>query len=883
VPERYFCTEIKSNLSANATGRTEYGKFCDMMARQTRSGAAPSRTTCVKDALGNVVPVTEYGAAYMELMLASSNQETRRDCVHTFAAVVSRCFSGAVDAVTVRDAEDAGAVDMGVSSKFTNQPVDQTVHNASGWLFLSSMAVAQVVASQQMRGLLAVTPTLMDRATMEALYEMVQHPAHMAYIAPESGCVSQWSREKEKVESTLPALGLLLHASQAFLKHRERPAVLASMKFSEFVHDCTLNWLANPVPCELFPELQTRLLNSSLDWCFWLLMGIFIDFFEVPALDIDCLEAFFDNAEHALPAADAARCRAWLAKIGSPLEVKPDADPGPVRRSGLYATTALGAQGSEDANSLLTCNVSSTQRNEDVPELRRACDRLAARLHARYGVRLKNSCNIHNSAALSVMLQRYINVGMPKDRFGAVCAADQQRGWESWHALYKTCGARIPHAEILDGHDARVQSAVKAAPNLLYAVPAIVCEQESPSLFRFGIEGRFLLWAAAIFAGANPISQPTLQRVASHWTRRAFQHRVPTSVYPYSVCFGSVPSVEQDGFSITRLQDQSARPKTMVRSLPCSAVEEQNARMLQAVVEGRMPEDFACVEGAERLARIVGCGQQDREDYRCMKTPELTLTALPEDVWVPLAGVCDGEAYDLAVYRNSTTHQVQCLRKKNTDEESSAQEHGPPASTLGMVLGPGWQVSPRPHFARPGVVVDFEGELGVLVPWDAQECPPGREQFPLFNGLRMRYRAELASGRVEAQTGDAVERGLLRVGQELLLKLDHPGVAEGVLGRDGKERVLQSADRFRARWESGKGVRGVLPVMLLYELPVPAAGVIGQGVWVGARARRRGITANAYSAVFLEVDIGMLCTLEDEQEAMGDVKRFELVTVEGGR
>ena len=885
VPERYFCTEIKSNLSANAAGRTEYGKFCDMMARQTRSGAAPSRTTCVKDSLGNVVPITEYGAAYMELMLASSNQETRRDCVHTFAAVVSRCFSGAVDSVSVRESEDASAVDMGVSSKFTNQPVDQAVHNGSGWLFLAAMAVAQVVASQQMRGLLAVTPTIMDRAIMEALYDIVQHPAHTPYIAPESGCVSQWSREKEKVESTLPALGLLLHATQAFLRYRDHATGLASMKFSEFVHDCTVNWLAAPVPPELFPELHTRLLNSTLDWCFWLLLGIFVDFFEVPALDLNSLEAFFDNAEHSLPRADAERCMTWLRKMGTPLEVKADADPGPVRLSGRYITTPMGPDGHEDTNSLLTCNVSTTQRNEDVPELRRACDRLASRLHAKYGTRLKNSCNIHNAAALSVMLQRYMNVGMPKDRFGSLCT-DGKRGWESWPALYRACSDAGPDTSVLDGHDASVAAAVKLAPNLLYAVPAVVCEQESPSLYRFGFEGRFLLWAAAIFAGANPISQPTLQRVAVHWTCRAFQHRVPVSVYPYSCVFGSVPSVEQDGFTVAPLQDPTRRPRTMVRSLPRSAVEEQNARMLQAVVEGCMPEDYACIDGQERLARMVGCGQHTPLDYREMVVPELTLTALPEDRWVPLVGYKEGEAFALAAYRNSTTRLVHGLRLDTAlvcgddgrehlpeDRAAAVVEDHEPSATLAAVFS-GLVLSLRPHFARPGVVVQHEGQLGVLVPWNTSECPRGRDSAPYFNAHRMQYRLERGHGPPVCVDGDAVETGLVKVGAELLLRLD---VGEVAAKLEGKHRALQSADRFHAKFERGKHAKAVLPVMLLYELPVSSEAQIGQGVWVGARARRRGIATNTYTALFLEVDVGMLCTPQDEEDAMGDVRRFELV------
>ena len=877
VPDRYFCTEIKSNLSANAPGRTEYGKFCDMMARQTRSGAAPSRTTCVKDALGNVVPITEYGAAYMELMLASSNQETRRDCVHTFAAVVTRCFSGAMDTVGAAEGARApAAVDMGVSSKFTNQPMDDAVHNGSGWLFLAAMAVAQVVASQQMRGLLAVPPTIMDRAVMETLYEIIAHPAHTSYIAPESGCVSQWSREKEKVESVMPALGLLAHATNAFLKHRAHPDVVAPMKFAEFVHDCTVNWLAAPVPREILPELHLRLLNGTVDWCFWLVLGIFIDVFKVPVVNVDALEAFFDGSAATLPDHDARRIIAWLNERGEPLPAHAANGPSAVRRSGLYVTTAVPDDGASDGASLLTCNVASTQRAEEIPELRRACDRLAARLYGRYHARLKNSCNIHNAAALSIMLLRFANTGMPKDRFGAVCASGQ-RGWESWHAMFMACGRQIPHHDILDGHGPDVAQEVEASSAHLYAVPAIVCEQHEGQIWRFGVEARFLLWAAAIFGGANPISQPTLQRVPVHWTARAFKHRIPAGVYPYRSFFASVPSVEQDGLTLGALGDPRTRPRTMTRSLPRSAVEEHNPRMLQAVVDGRLPEDYFVVESAERLARIVRCDHPESLDYQKIDLPELTAPALPENVWVYFVLHEDDAAFPAAARLDGDTGLVSCRASTIPLDEHGAvpdgrvavRECGIPARTLAATLGLGRRASLRPVFRRPGVAIQHEMGMGVLVPWEREQ---GGDYF--CKDI-MAYRVEVHGEFYEACPA-TVERALLPVGSELLLRLDADGVADALKAAGGARTSLRSADRHHRKLKDGSvpdGTVPVLPVMLLYELPVSEDMQLGRGgVWVGARRRARGAESNAYHALFLSVATEMLAPSTSE------TLRFELVS-----
>ena len=873
VPDRYFCTEIKSNMGSNATGRTEYGKFCDMMARQTRSGAAPSRTTCVKDALGNIVPQTEYGAAYMELLLASSNQETRRDCVHTFAAVVTRCFSGALDTVdSGTSGGAAGAVDLGVGSRFVNQPLDDKVHNGSGWFFLATMAVAQVTASIQMRGLLAVTPTVMDRAVMETLYQLVGHPAHLPYIAPEAGCVSQWSREKEKVESVMPALGLLLHASNAFLKHD--PEALGGMKFAEFVHDCTVNWLAAPVPVEILPELHVRLLNQTMDWCFWLLMGIFIDFFQVPTVDAGCLEAFFDGSTTTLPARDADKIRTWLG-LQCMLDTDPAAAAGMslVRQSCMFITTPADPNGDSDANSLCLVNVASTRLGEDTPVLKRACDKFAAKLHARYGARLKNSCNIHNAAALSVMLWRYANRGMPKDRFGAVCTTGK-RGWESWHALQR---ALSPHAagpsasaKVLDGHASNVQGEVAGASHALYAAPALVCELHEGNEWSFGVEPRFLLWAAAIFGGGNPISQPTLQRVPVHWTQRVFSHRIPASVYPYGVLFGSVPSVQQDGLTVAPLAAAATRPHTMTRSLPQTAVEENNPRMLQAVVDGRMPEDYMLVEAQERLARIVACDAYGADDYQVASLPELSLAALPPQRWVHFVVRRDTEHFAAAAWLNAESradeeYAVQVRMAfpalgadgdtvPGTQSQSADACYGPTLRSAVAAAG-GGHILMRPCFCRPGILVQHGDKLGTLVPWDE----PG---LGYFDPARMAYKVvddnDTTDSNAHETSSASVEHVIVPVGAEVLLRLDRPEVANAVTSGLAS---LVAADRGRRKFVQGSGgcADAVLPAMLLYTLPVKPEHAIGKGVWVGVRHRHRGAATSSYHALFLEVSPDMLC------------------------
>lgn len=874
VPDRYFCTEIKSNLSANSAGRTEYGKFCDMMARQTRSGAAPSRTTCVKDDVGNIVPRTEYGAAYMELLLASSNQETRRDCVHTFAAVVTRCFSGAMDMVDSGNSDGAvGAVDLGVSSKFVNQPMDESVHNSSGWLFLAAMSVAQVTASQQMRGLLSVTPTIMDRAIMETLYQIVGHAAHFPYISPESGCVSQWSREKEKVESVMPSLGLLLHASNSFSK--QDSAEWKKMKFSEFVHDCTVNWLSCPVPMEIMPEINVRLLNGTIDWCFWLLMGIFIDYFKVPTVGIDELENFFDGMTGALPHGHGAKISNWLSKQ---CLLEADSSSSLTRKSSLFITTGAPDANDDENSSLCLVNVASTRVGEETPIMKRACDKFAGKLHALYGTRLKNSCNIHNSAALSVMLSRYSNKNMPKDRFGAICTTGS-RGWESWHAFHKALrpqSGSFPYDSVLDGHSAQVKAETATAPHALYATPAVVCELRNGNEWIFGVEPRFLLWAAAIFGGANPISQPTFQRVSVHWTQRLFSHRIPHSIYPYDVLFGSVPSTTQDGFSIASVNDRT-RPETMMRCLPFTAVEENNPRMLQAVIDGRMPEDYVIVEAQQRLAQIVESEHSTKMDYQNSTLPELSLPGIPRGRWVYFVFRNTAGDWPAAVFSALSGGEFEIrvastmlLQNGDLDDDTVSKPGGfRPASSFHDAIkehGDGRAIM-RPHFHRRGILVDFEDMYAVIV-----KETDGGDQY--FNPDNMMYRL-WTGDRIDENvffnaSSDYVERNIVPVGSPLFLRLDVDAVT---LALTGKGYIISAIDRMCDRWDpSDENASGVVSVMLLYDIPIHADFCIGDGIWVGLRIRQKGVVANNYKAIFLQVSPDMLLV----GSRLGSIRKYDV-------
>ena len=146
---------------------------------------------------------------------------------------------------------------------------------------------------------------------------------------------------------------------------------------------------------------------------------------------------------------------------------------------------------------------------------------------------------------------------------------------------------------------------------------------------------------------------------------------------------------------------------------------------------------------------------------------------------------------------------------------------------------------------------------GVLAPWDDPA-------IGFFHPSHMAYKivtdpaADASDGTAFYASSAVVERSVVPVGTEVLLRLDCPHVARALLARPGAH--LLSADRHRRKWSDAAGAAEgtVLPAMLLYQLPVRAEDTLGPGLWVGVRRRLRGALGNTYHAHFFAVAPGML-------------------------
>jgi len=130
-------------------------------------------------------------------------------------------------------------------------------------------------------------------------------------MLPDAATEAEWGRHVQKVQARMPPTGLLLHAVQAL----DHPAVHA-MSFSDIVHRTALNWTANPCPLEMLPIFAATMINNTFDWGFWLVLGIFAEFFGVPALPAHEVELLFADPRHRVAAAASEPTRDWLAGYG---------------------------------------------------------------------------------------------------------------------------------------------------------------------------------------------------------------------------------------------------------------------------------------------------------------------------------------------------------------------------------------------------------------------------------------------------------------------------------------------------------------------------------------------------------------------------------------
>jgi len=66
----------------------------------------------------------------------------------------------------------------------------------------------------------------------------------------------------------------------------------------------------------MLPIFAATMINNTFDWGFWLVLGIFAEFFGIPALPAQEVELLFADPRHRVPAAASKPLRDWLSGYG---------------------------------------------------------------------------------------------------------------------------------------------------------------------------------------------------------------------------------------------------------------------------------------------------------------------------------------------------------------------------------------------------------------------------------------------------------------------------------------------------------------------------------------------------------------------------------------
>jgi len=365
-PATVYCTDIMpfDPKTAASGAVNQHEKMCQLTPRNTLAASAGKRTTTMRnERTQNFDSVDQIVVYFWRCLALAQNLRTGNPFEQTLKVVCWTVAAGGVDmpagAARSRAADD-GRHDMGQEGKYTSQNIVPRIKKCTRLLNHDAVGVALVVADAQKRGYYGKIRSCVEAPVFDVIANIVRQ--HTAYMLPDAATEAEWGRHVQKVQARMPPTGLLLHAVQAL----DHPAVHA-MSFSDIVHRTALNWTANPCPLEMLPIFAATMINNTFDWGFWLVLGIFAEFFGIPPLPAQEVEALFADPRHRVPAAAAEPLRGWLAGVGftdnAALPRAGDvfyakASASPMARSAVYVST-FSAPDTELSSDDLVCVVAT--------------------------------------------------------------------------------------------------------------------------------------------------------------------------------------------------------------------------------------------------------------------------------------------------------------------------------------------------------------------------------------------------------------------------------------------------------------------------------------------------------------------------------------------
>lgn len=771
------CSVARGNLSFtevrfNDKNENEnWGRISECLDRNTSAASRGSRDVSIQDPeTGNWVPARKQQVWQARVLVLAVNNNDLSHFAETVNTVTTQIASGGVEVpdkpIRKRKRNIDSREHMGMSERYYGRREIPWVRKVSSMLGRDLTSVANLAAFTHSCGFFGhcgVKKVKMGVETtwMDVIISLTRN--HHLFMSARAACPQNWSRITDMARTRVVPYGMQLHAMNALL-HPEAP----KHSWNDVVYSSLVNFIAEPVPAQTIPVFLGSLLYQSFDWMLWIVMGMFVSFFEVPHLDPDVMEKMFADPTYKVDESHAKPIRRWLEKIGISSTgprtgqfecmVAPF-DSTPQEKSAVYVSTVY----NEDANGTdgkLVQNIepprgnSFNDENKNASNTDRMCVAVAKILAKTFATQLKSACNIADNAAgrrafkcIADCLIKYSAQALPYHRFGPVPSG---RGFQSVNAICAALG--LPN-----GYRGAGFVNMDEAQELYKTTPFLV-RQQNGQLYQLGVDWRWLLMYKSVIGFRPSISQSSVQCLFHHWTEQFVMHRVPKTLFPNDRIFSSMPCAQGGGFAYTKLPPHD-RPTTMMRPQPqCIVLDRQQSVCCGLLTGLHMPEDQYFIEAQRRLAESV-CDEACTVTPNDVVLPVLKPPALPmsQYVYVEISISGDSQCHrgdrypGVIITENGQTAQVFADKQSVVacDTVSRLDNQGQVTATSlryqdtlsikrelttladteickALSFTEGYFVHYQKCYCRTGVVVEIELTAGctvyaVAVPWSREE------------------------------------------------------------------------------------------------------------------------------------------------------------------
>lgn len=663
IPWPMLATEL-TDVGGEASNKVDaFQKLSESQFRQTSQSHGASRLTVEKnEKSGRLESKYMTVGVFLRVLAASINVQPKSQHAVQLFQVAHTVAMGADEHDNQGELPSKRKwlnLDIGTRPKFTNAPMPENMREAPAPIVSCVMTVSLAVAHLQFGGLYGVIYSGVEGAVAQIAFAKVSAVGNAGFYKRNVD-ISLENRRKDCALTRMHAFGCMLNSSHALADARSKTESL-----QDILVRAAQGWIFDPFPLALVPMGMCLFMEQTFDWGIWLVLALLADYFDVPVLALDDVQALFDDtqARYMLPARPRERARRWLAQAGYTDDDNEREDrrcdvifaeesrADPVLQSGAYLTTRCAPDDPIDGTGLafLVRAGGPEAAREGAPSRSSAREivagHVADNLGLRYGRILGSKFNIRNPRDLKLMIEGLLERSLPFPAFGRMPSG---AGFQSVNHLLRAAGCSVTDAAgggcdggnahlYLDGAEREVQAHLQKH-GTKYAVPPLLCEAQGGNRYQLGADLRWLLYVRALVG--RELCQTSIRRVFAHFTAAYTTFCLPPAVYPYDTAITGVPDVEHPRFLVEPLPRHAAheRPSTLLRTLPDDCVCAHNSFSLQGVVRlnGRAlaVEDAAPVNALLHAADTLRKPSENFDIYAAAL--DVPVPPLAAQAWVPL-------------------------------------------------------------------------------------------------------------------------------------------------------------------------------------------------------------------------------------------------------